>query len=196
MTCRLLELTSSPHRLYLITILSLSETRKYPRPYLHQRLSVEWLWLVGNTPTTPQDTGTHYLWQMQTLIFLEAEGHSTGRTRTICNDFGFIELLPSSWVLRTMPSYRSVRNFVIDLRRYCRFIILAYDAWSQASVFVFFCRVAPDNPQGTGLHWQVAQATSLMNIVVQMSTASNTAHQGSPSFFFGFMMNVLVILSS
>ncbi|KAJ7445698.1 exo-beta-1,3-glucanase [Mycena galericulata] len=32
--------------------------------------------------------------------------------------------------------------------------------------------------QGTGIHWQVAQATSLMNIVINMSTASNTAHQG------------------
>ncbi|GLB43041.1 putative glycoside hydrolase family 55 protein [Lyophyllum shimeji] len=51
--------------------------------------------------------------------------------------------------------FRSIRNFVIDVRR-----------------------VAPDNNQGTGIHWQVAQATSLMNIVFQMSTASNTAHQG------------------
>ncbi|KAF8078080.1 exo-beta-1,3-glucanase [Lyophyllum atratum] len=51
--------------------------------------------------------------------------------------------------------FRSVRNFVIDLRR-----------------------VPPEKSQGTGLHWQVAQATSLMNIVVHMSTASNTAHQG------------------
>lgn len=50
---------------------------------------------------------------------------------------------------------RSVRNFVIDVRR-----------------------VAPERPQGTGIHWQVAQATSLMNIVFHMSTAPNTAHQG------------------
>ncbi|KAF9466652.1 exo-beta-1,3-glucanase [Collybia nuda] len=50
---------------------------------------------------------------------------------------------------------RSVRNFVIDVRR-----------------------VAPERPQGTGLHWQVSQATSLMNIVVHMSTAANTQHQG------------------
>ncbi|KAF8154413.1 exo-beta-1,3-glucanase [Crassisporium funariophilum] len=51
--------------------------------------------------------------------------------------------------------HRSVRNFVIDVRR-----------------------VAPERSQGTGIHWQVAQATSLMNIVVHMSTAANTAHQG------------------
>ncbi|KAG6854164.1 hypothetical protein C0991_009816 [Blastosporella zonata] len=51
--------------------------------------------------------------------------------------------------------FRSVRNFVIDVRN-----------------------VPATSSQGTGIHWQVAQATSLMNIVVQMSTASGTAHQG------------------
>ncbi|TFK36999.1 exo-beta-1,3-glucanase [Crucibulum laeve] len=51
--------------------------------------------------------------------------------------------------------FRSVRNFVIDVRS-----------------------VPAEKPQGTGIHWQVAQATSLMNIVFQMSMAANTAHQG------------------
>ncbi|KAH9476293.1 putative glucan endo-1,3-beta-glucosidase [Psilocybe cubensis] len=51
--------------------------------------------------------------------------------------------------------HRSVRNFVIDVRR-----------------------VPATKIQGTALHWQVAQATSLLNIVVHMSTASNTAHRG------------------
>ncbi|KAJ7290151.1 exo-beta-1,3-glucanase [Mycena rebaudengoi] len=50
---------------------------------------------------------------------------------------------------------RSVRNFVIDVRR-----------------------VPSTVPQGTGIHWQVAQATSLMNIRIEMSTAADTAHQG------------------
>ncbi|KAJ7632168.1 exo-beta-1,3-glucanase [Roridomyces roridus] len=52
-------------------------------------------------------------------------------------------------------SFRSVRNFVIDVTR-----------------------VPATLSQGTGIHWQVAQGTSLINIVVQMSTAANTAHQG------------------
>lgn len=39
-------------------------------------------------------------------------------------------------------------------------------------------RVPAEKSQGTGLHWQVSQATSLINIVVHMSTAANTAHQG------------------
>lgn len=59
------------------------------------------------------------------------------------------------WYVNTNNFFRSVRNFVIDLRR-----------------------VPPARSQGTGIHWQVAQATSLMNIVVEMSTASGTAHQG------------------
>ena len=71
-------------------------------------------------------------------------------------------------------SYRSVRNLVIDVRRYCPFLF-----WLMVpNLKLSFYRVAPDNSQGTGLHWQVSQATSLMNIVVYMSTASNTTHQG------------------
>ncbi|CAL1707953.1 unnamed protein product [Somion occarium] len=48
--------------------------------------------------------------------------------------------------------FRSVRNFVIDIRQV--------------------------NGGATGLHWQVSQATSLMNIVFQMSTAAGNQHQG------------------
>lgn len=59
------------------------------------------------------------------------------------------------WYTNQNNFFRSVRNFVIDVRR-----------------------VPPERPQGTGLHWQVAQATSLINIVVEMSTAAGTAHQG------------------
>ncbi|KAJ7178281.1 exo-beta-1,3-glucanase [Mycena filopes] len=51
--------------------------------------------------------------------------------------------------------FRSVRNFVIDVTR-----------------------VPPQFSQGTGIHWQVSQATSLINIVFNMSPAANTAHQG------------------
>ncbi|KAI0266055.1 beta-1-3-glucanase [Gloeopeniophorella convolvens] len=50
--------------------------------------------------------------------------------------------------------YKSVRNFVID--------VTAVPAASSA----------------TGLHWQVSQATSLYNIVVNMSTESGNNHQG------------------
>lgn len=51
--------------------------------------------------------------------------------------------------------FRSIRNFVIDVRR-----------------------VPADKASGTGIHWQVSQSTSLMNIVVHMSEDENTAHQG------------------
>ncbi|KAJ7118715.1 exo-beta-1,3-glucanase [Mycena epipterygia] len=61
----------------------------------------------------------------------------------------------AQWYINQNNFFRSVRNFVIDVTR-----------------------VPATLSQGTGIHWQVAQATSLMNIVINMSTAPNTAHQG------------------
>ncbi|KAI0928651.1 hypothetical protein AcV5_006151 [Taiwanofungus camphoratus] len=60
----------------------------------------------------------------------------------------------SQWYTNQNNFFRSVRNFVIDLTQ------------------------MPASASATGIHWQVAQATSLMNIVFQMSTASGNAHQG------------------
>ncbi|KAI0029202.1 exo-beta-1-3-glucanase [Vararia minispora EC-137] len=60
----------------------------------------------------------------------------------------------ANWYINQNNFYRSVRNFHIDLT------------------------AMPATTSATGLHWQVSQATSLYNIVVDMSTASNTAHQG------------------
>ena len=66
---------------------------------------------------------------------------------------GSIFLMPKTLHLLAL-SYRSVRNFVIDVSQ------------------------MPASASGTGLHWQVSQATSLYNIVVEMSTASGNNHQG------------------
>jgi hypothetical protein len=57
-------------------------------------------------------------------------------------------------------SFRSVRNFVIDLRQ------------------------MPATANATGLHWQVSQATSLFNVVVEMSTEPGNIHQGIVVIFF------------
>jgi glucan 1,3-beta-glucosidase len=51
-------------------------------------------------------------------------------------------------------SYRSVRNLIIDLRP------------------------IPAASAAIGLHWQVAQATSLINVVVEMSIEPDNNHQG------------------
>ncbi|KAK5994726.1 Glucan 1,3-beta-glucosidase [Cladobotryum mycophilum] len=54
--------------------------------------------------------------------------------------------------------YRQIANFIIDLTA-----------------------VPPVNAQGggpTGIHWPTAQATSIQNVRIIMSDASNTAHQG------------------
>ncbi|KAK2461102.1 hypothetical protein APHAL10511_006881 [Amanita phalloides] len=61
----------------------------------------------------------------------------------------------AQWYVNQDNFYRSIRNFIIDVRQ-----------------------VPATSASGTGIHWQVSQATSLINIVFEMSTASNTAHQG------------------
>ncbi|KAL5490259.1 hypothetical protein ACEPAI_5092 [Sanghuangporus weigelae] len=60
----------------------------------------------------------------------------------------------AQWYINQNNFFRSVRNFVIDLTR------------------------MPVSASATGLHWQVSQATSLMNIVVNMSQDPATNHQG------------------
>ncbi|KAJ7445696.1 exo-beta-1,3-glucanase [Mycena galericulata] len=66
----------------------------------------------------------------------------------------------AQWYQNQNNFFRSVRNFIIDVRL-----------------------VPPPSPptrtsQGTGIHWQVAQATSLMNIVFNMSEDPAAGHQG------------------
>ncbi|KAI0831502.1 exo-beta-1,3-glucanase [Trametes gibbosa] len=60
----------------------------------------------------------------------------------------------AQWYVNQNNFFRSVRNFVIDLRR------------------------MPASASATGIHWQVSQATSLANVVFEMSTAPGNAHQG------------------
>ncbi|KAK7437112.1 hypothetical protein VKT23_018738 [Stygiomarasmius scandens] len=50
--------------------------------------------------------------------------------------------------------FRSVRNFIIDTRR------------------------IPAANSGTGIHWQVSQSTSLMNLVFELNAENGTIHQG------------------
>lgn len=40
-------------------------------------------------------------------------------------------------------------------------------------------RDMPANANATGLHWQVSQATSLINVVVEMSTEPGNYHRGA-----------------
>ncbi|KAF2726063.1 glycoside hydrolase family 55 protein [Polychaeton citri CBS 116435] len=67
----------------------------------------------------------------------------------------------SNWFTNQNNFFRQVRNFVIDITE-----------WKDGS----------GNPIGAGVHWQVAQATSLQNIVFEMSeqgvSAGTNAQQG------------------
>ncbi|KIY50878.1 glycoside hydrolase family 55 protein [Fistulina hepatica ATCC 64428] len=60
----------------------------------------------------------------------------------------------AEWYTNQNNFFRSVRNFIIDVTD------------------------VPIGNTGTGIHWQVAQATSLVNIVFEMSTDSDTDQQG------------------
>ncbi|SJL04756.1 related to glucan 1,3-beta-glucosidase [Armillaria ostoyae] len=71
------------------------------------------------------------------------------------NDLAVIDVNPYIVLGNGAQYFRSVRNFVIDVTR-----------------------VPAEKSQGTGIHWQVGQATSLFNIKFVMSSAPNTAHQG------------------
>jgi glucan 1,3-beta-glucosidase len=57
-----------------------------------------------------------------------------------------------NWYTNQNNFFRSVRNFVVDIRNIAS--------------------------GGTGIHWQVSQATSLTNVRVEMSTAAGTTQQG------------------
>ncbi|KAF7311924.1 Glucan 1,3-beta-glucosidase [Mycena indigotica] len=59
-----------------------------------------------------------------------------------------------NWWTNQNNFFRSIRNFVIDVT------------------------AMPPEAYGTGIHWQVGQATSLNNIDFKMSAASGTRHQG------------------
>ncbi|KAG1858446.1 glycoside hydrolase family 55 protein [Suillus subalutaceus] len=60
----------------------------------------------------------------------------------------------TNWYINQDNFFRSARNFVIDLTR------------------------MPANVSATGIHWEVSQATSLVNVVVNMSTEPGNNHQG------------------
>ncbi|KAG1736747.1 glycoside hydrolase family 55 protein [Suillus lakei] len=59
-----------------------------------------------------------------------------------------------NWYTNQDSFFRSARNFVIDLTQ------------------------MPANASATGIHWEVSQSTSLVNVVVNMSTEPGNIHQG------------------
>ncbi|KAG9094875.1 hypothetical protein FS749_011622 [Ceratobasidium sp. UAMH 11750] len=60
----------------------------------------------------------------------------------------------TNWYINQNNFFRSVRNFIIDLRE------------------------VPANTTMNGIHWQVSQATSLTNVQFEMSRAPGNNHQG------------------
>ncbi|KAN0101177.1 glycoside hydrolase family 55 protein [Tylopilus felleus] len=96
-----------------------------------------------------------------TQIIGDAKNPPTLLASSKFNGFAVIDADPyipdgwgAQWFTNQNNFFRSVRNLIIDLRQ------------------------IPSGNNAVGLHWQVAQGTSLVNVVVEMSTASGTNHQG------------------
>lgn len=85
--------------------------------------------------------------------FVDVDPYTGGNSQYYTNQNNLCVSHVSSGSPYLFPlSFRSIRNFVIDLRQV--------------------------TGAATGIHWQVSQATSLINIVFQMSTAPGNQHQG------------------
>ena len=50
--------------------------------------------------------------------------------------------------------------------------------WRQIRNFIIDMTLIPASSSATGIHWPTAQATSIQNVVFQMSSANGTQHQG------------------
>ncbi|KAJ7737441.1 glycoside hydrolase family 55 protein [Mycena maculata] len=60
----------------------------------------------------------------------------------------------------------------------CRFSIVPQNFFRSVRNFVIDTTQMPANEYGTGIHWQVGQATSIINVDFLSNSASGTMHQG------------------
>ena len=86
---------------------------------------------------------------------------------------------------------------VIDGAQYQSGGVLPYGAtnifWRQVRNFIIDLTAIPASSEATAIHWPTAQATSLQNIVIKMSSDAGTKHQGVfVEAGSGGMMNDLV----
>lgn len=85
-----------------------------------------------------------------------------------------------------LPTIKAASSFaarwVIDADVYQAGGVLSYGAtnvfWRQIRNFIIDLTAIPSTLQVAGIHWPTAQATSLQNIIIQMSKATSTQHQG------------------
>ncbi|KAK4986613.1 hypothetical protein LTR66_007818 [Elasticomyces elasticus] len=85
-----------------------------------------------------------------------------------------------------VPTIRAFANFtgglgLIDGDQYQAGGVLGFGStnvfWRQIRNFIIDLTLIPASSSATGIHWPTAQATSLQNIVFQMSDAPGTQHQ-------------------
>ncbi|KAH9945977.1 exo-beta-1,3-glucanase [Epithele typhae] len=121
-----------------------------------------------STTTTPAviyfPKGAYYLSQLigdarhPPTILADPNFGPDGTAVIVANLLAALDADPSNkngnWYINQNNFFRSVRNLVIDTTQ------------------------QPANVTAIGLHWQVSQATSLMNVVVNMNSDNGTQHQG------------------
>ncbi|KAK5128062.1 hypothetical protein LTR85_005179 [Meristemomyces frigidus] len=86
-----------------------------------------------------------------------------------------------------LPTIRAFATFagglgLIDGDQYQAGGVLGFGAtnvfWRQIRNFILDMTLIPATSSATGIHWPTAQATSIQNVVFQMSSANGTQHQG------------------
>jgi glucan 1,3-beta-glucosidase len=83
-------------------------------------------------------------------------------------------------VIKAMSSFTA--RWMVDADVYQPGGFLGYGAtnvfWRQIRNFVIDLTAVPAGVNVAGIHWPTAQATSLQNIVFEMSSASDSQHEG------------------
>jgi glucan 1,3-beta-glucosidase len=98
-------------------------------------------------------------------------------------DYYYTQLIGNPNDVPVLKATAGLTGFgVIDGDQYQPGGVLGYGGtnlfWRQIRNFVIDMTAIPPSSSATGIHWPAAQATSLQNIVFQMSAAQGTQHQG------------------
>jgi len=85
--------------------------------------------------------------------------------------------------IRAFPTFSGANGLgLIDGDQYQAGGVLGFGStnvfWRQIRNFIIDMTLVPATSSVTGIHWPTAQATSIQNVVFQMSSANGTQHQG------------------
>lgn len=101
-------------------------------------------------------------------------------------DYYYTQLIGNPKCLPTIRAFATFSSAgglgLIDGDRYGAGGVLSFGAtnvfWRQIRNFVIDMTLIPASSSATGIHWPTGQATSIQNVVFEMSRANGTQHQG------------------